>query len=404
MKKSEPILHTLLDTDLYKLTMLQAFLHAYPANWACYEFVCRNTPDYPLALLKEDVEAQLDHLCTLTFRDTELDWLSTKSYLKRDFIEFLRIFHLQRRYITVTIKGDDLVIVAEGPQIHVTGFEIYTLAVVNELYCRRFDQVSALAEGRARLESKIKLLEERDFPARLDARPFEFFEFGTRRRFSRAWQEEVVRTMKERIPQFFKGTSNLDLARRYNLAAIGTMAHEYFQTFQGVPGVQLRQFQAQSLETWAREYRGDLGIALTDTITMDAFLADFDLFFAKLFDGLRHDSGDPIVWGEKAIAHYLKLRIDPQSKRLVFSDALTFPRALEIHEHFADRTRTGFGIGTDLSNDMGLKALNIVMKLMSVNGQPVAKISDTPGKTLCRDMTFLNYLRQVFGLLPEAAA
>lgn len=396
-----PIILSLLDTDLYKLTMLQVFLHSFPSNWARYEFVCRNIPDYPLAELKEDVEAQLDHLCTLSFPDVELDWLLTKSYLKRDFIEFLRIFRLQRRYISVTVSGDELHIVAEGPQIHVTGFEIYTLAIVNELYFRRFDRTTALAEGRARLEAKIKLLEDYDFSTHPKVHPFEFFEFGTRRRFSRQWQEEVVRTLQARIPQYFKGTSNLDLARRYDLPAMGTMAHEYLQTFQAV-GVQLRQFQAQALETWAKEYRGDLGIALTDVVGMQAFLADFDLFFAKLFDGMRHDSGDPLIWGELAIAHYQKLRIDPNTKRLVFSDALDFLRALEIYERFADRARPGFGIGTFLTNDMGLKALNIVMKLMSVNHQPVAKISDAPGKTLCRDATFLNYLMQVFGLPPAA--
>jgi nicotinate phosphoribosyltransferase len=131
---------------------------------------------------------------------------------------------------------------------------------------------------------------------------------------------------------------------------------------------------------------------------MDAFLADFDLYFAKLFDGLRHDSGDPIVWGENALAHYAKLRIDPHTKRLVFSDGLTLETALGIYRRFADRTQLGFGIGTTLSNDVGLTPLNIVMKLVRCNGQPVAKLSDSPGKTLCKDETFLAYLRQVFNV------
>jgi nicotinate phosphoribosyltransferase len=173
------------------------------------------------------------------------------------------------------------------------------------------------------------------------------------------------------------------------------MAHEYMQAYQGF-GVRLRDFQKAALEDWVQEYRGDLGVALTDVVGMDAFLADFDLYFAKLFDGLRHDSGDPALWGEKALAHYAKLRLDAHTKRLVFSDALDLPRALALYHHFADRTMTGFGIGTNLSNDVGYEPLSIVMKLVACNGQPVAKLSDSPGKALPTDETFLAYLRQVF--------
>jgi nicotinate phosphoribosyltransferase len=191
------------------------------------------------------------------------------------------------------------------------------------------------------------------------------------------------------------------LARTLGLVPIGTMAHEYLQAYQSF-GVRLRDFQKAALEDWVQEYRGDLGVALTDVVGMDAFLADFDLYFAKLFDGLRHDSGDPIVWGEKALGHYQKLRIDAHTKRLVFSDGLDLPTAFAIHRHFADRTQLGFGIGTNLSNDVGLRPLNIVMKLTQCNGQPVAKLSDSPGKTLCKDETFLAYLRQVFNVKEEA--
>jgi nicotinate phosphoribosyltransferase len=175
------------------------------------------------------------------------------------------------------------------------------------------------------------------------------------------------------------------------------MAHEYLQTYQAL-GVRLRDFQRAALEDWVQEYRGDLGIALTDVVGMDAFLADFDLYFAKLFDGLRHDSGDPVGWGEKALAHYQKLRIDPHTKRLVFSDGLDLQEAMRIYDAFADRTQLGFGIGTNLTNDAGLTPINIVMKLTGANGQPVAKLSDSPGKTICDDATFLAYLRQVFNV------
>jgi nicotinate phosphoribosyltransferase len=389
-----PIVQSLLETDLYKFTMWQALLHGHPAAQAEYAFACRNEPAYPLADLKADVEREFDHLCSLAFTDDEIAYLRGLRFIKSDFADYLTVFRFQRKFITVTVDGPTLVIHVKGPQVHVMGFEIYVLYIVNELYFRRFDPVPALTEGRKRLAAKIEQV--RDFgrePAR--AHPFEFFDFGVRRRFSGAWHDEVVATLKREVPQYFKGTSNVYLAKKHNLVPIGTMAHEYLQSFQSF-GVRLRDFQKAALEDWVQEYRGDLGTALTDVVGMDAFLADFDLYFAKLFDGLRHDSGDPVEWGEKALAHYAKLRIDPHTKRLVFSDGLDLPRAFALYRHFADRTMTGFGIGTNLTNDTGIPTLAIVMKLVSCNGQPVAKLSDSPGKTMCTDETFLAYLRQVF--------
>ncbi|HEY0818633.1 MAG TPA: nicotinate phosphoribosyltransferase [Rhizobacter sp.] len=391
-----PVIRHLLETDLYKFTMWQTLLHGHPQAQAEYRFVCRNQPAYPLAELLPELNAQLDHLCSLSFREEELAYLGGLRFIKSDFVDFLRIFRFQRRFIEARARGPLLEIVARGPQVHVMGFEIYVLAIVNELYFRRFEQAPALAEGRRRLQAKLAQLRAFEAePAR--AHPFEFFDFGVRRRFSGAWQEEVVATLKENVPQFFKGSSNVHLARTLGLVPIGTMAHEYLQAYQAF-GVRLRDFQKAALEDWVQEYRGDLGVALTDVVGMDAFLADFDLYFAKLFDGLRHDSGDPVVWGEKALAHYAKLRIDARTKRLVFSDGLDLPTAFRLYRHFADRTQTGFGIGTSLSNDVGLVPLNIVMKLTHCNGQPVAKLSDSPGKTLCEDHTFLAYLRQVFNV------
>ena len=391
-----PVITSLLDTDLYKFTMWQTMLHRHPQTQAEYTFVCRNRPARPLSELKDAVEAELDHLCTLSFQPDELAYLRGLRFMKSDFVDFLRIFRFQREFISVQADGEQLRIVARGPQVHVMAFEIFVLAIVNELHFRRLDLSGALDEGRRRLQAKIRLL--RDFsgePAR--RHPFEFFDFGVRRRFSGAWQREVVSTLKAEVPEYFKGTSNVLLARDLSLVPIGTMAHEYLQTYQ-VLGVRLRDFQKAALEDWVQEYRGDLGVALTDVVGMDAFLADFDLYFAKLFDGLRHDSGDPVVWGEKALAHYERLRIDAHGKRLVFSDGLDLPTALDLYRHFADRTQLGFGIGTNLSNDVGPTPLNIVMKLTQGNGQPVAKLSDTPGKTLCSDETFLAYLRQVFNV------
>jgi nicotinate phosphoribosyltransferase len=390
----QPIIQSLLDTDLYKFTMWQAMLHSHPQTQAEYSFVCRNQPAYPMAEMLADVNEQLDHLCTLRFAPGELAYLRGLRYIKSDFVDFLRIFSFQREFITATADGDALRIQAVGPQVHTMAFEIFVLAIVNELYFRRFDAQAALTQGRERLQAKVELL--RAFANEPAARhPFEFFDFGVRRRFSRDWQREVVGTLKREVPMYFKGTSNVLLAKELELVPIGTMAHEYLQTYQAL-GVRLRDFQKAALEGWVQEYRGDLGVALTDVVGMDAFLADFDLYFAKLFDGLRHDSGDPVVWGEKALAHYTKLRIDAHTKRLVFSDGLDLQTAIRLYRTFADRTQTGFGIGTNLSNDVGFTPLNIVMKLTGCNGQPVAKLSDSPGKTLCEDQTFLAYLRQVF--------
>lgn len=390
------IIKSLLETDLYKFTMWQTMLHKHPEAQAEYRFVCRNQPAFPLAELAEEVNEQLDTLCQLRFQPDELAFLGAQRYMKSDFIDFLSVFQLQRRFIQVSTQGDQLVIVAKGPQVHVMPFEIYVLAIVNELYFRRLgEEATRLVEGRARLAAKMGAL--RAFLTEEPARrhPFILSDFGVRRRYSGAWQEEVVATLKDAFPTNFTGTSNVYLAKKLGLTPIGTMAHEYLQTYQAT-GVQLKNFQRAALEDWVQEYRGDLGIALTDVVGVDAFLADFDLYFAKLFDGLRHDSGCPFEWGEKALAHYARLRIDPHSKRFVFSDGLDFEKAFSLYRSFADRVQVAFGIGTNLTNDTGVPALNIVMKLVTCNGQPVAKLSDTPGKTLCDDETFLAYLRQVF--------
>jgi nicotinate phosphoribosyltransferase len=397
---THPIITSLLDTDLYKFTMWQTLLHRHPETPSEYRFVCRNQPGYPLAELKADVERELDALCALSFREDELAYLKGLRFIKSDFVDFLRIFRFQRAFIQVSTEGPLLHIVARGPQVHVMGFEIPVLAIVNELYFRRLDCAEVRAEGQRRLDAKIAALQAFAAEPGQQRHPFELFDFGLRRRFSGAWQREVVRQLRDALPQHFKGSSNVLLAKQLGLVPIGTMAHEYLQTYQALGTVRLRDHQKAALEDWVQEYRGDLGTALTDVVGMDAFLADFDLYFAKLFDGLRHDSGDPVVWGEKALAHYAKLRIDPHTKRLVFSDGLTVTKAIALYRHFADRVQLGFGIGTHLSNDLGLTPLNIVMKLTHANGQPVAKLSDSPGKTLCDDETFLAYLRQVFGIKP----
>ncbi|MNE34092.1 Nicotinate phosphoribosyltransferase 2 [compost metagenome] len=226
-------------------------------------------------------------------------------------------------------------------------------------------------------------------------------DFGTRRRFSYKVQEEVVRVLKDDFPARFVGTSNVHLARKLDIKPLGTMAHEWIMAHQQL-GPRLIDSQIAALDCWVREYRGLLGIALTDCITMDAFLTDFDLYFAKLFDGLRHDSGDPVQWAEKAIAHYRKLGIDPMTKTLVFSDGLNLTKSLEIFRALRGRINVSFGIGTNLTCDLpGVAPMSIVLKMTDCNGQPVAKISDEAAKTQCRDENFVAYLRHVFKVSKE---
>ena len=392
-----PVVRSLLENDLYKFTMWQALLHSHPAAEAEYRFVCRNTPRFPLVELLPALNAELDHLCTLTFAQAELDYLRKLRFIKGDFVDFLSLFRFQRHFVEASAEGDQLRVTAKGPLVHVMGFEIFVLYIVSELYFRRVGEQERVERvANERLTDKLALLSSRDNELGGHGdQPFSFFDFGLRRRYSAAVQERVVERLAESAPKYFKGTSNVWLAKRLGFAPIGTMAHEYLQAFQAF-GSRLRDFQKAALEAWVQEYRGDLGIALTDVVGMDAFLGDFDLYFAKLFDGLRHDSGDPYVWGEKAIAHYRKLRIDPRTRRLVFSDSLDLPRAIELYLHFRGRAQTAFGIGTNLSNDTGETPLNLVMKLVSCNGQPVAKLSDAPGKTLCTDQTYVSYLKQVF--------
>ena len=396
-----PIITSLLDNDLYKFTMLQAMLHQFPQTHGVYRFRCRNNKDalYPLADIKEPLERQLDSLCELRFLEDELEYLRGLRFMRSDFVDYLELFKLKRRFITVSTDEEGrLFIDIEGPMIQAMFFEVFVLAIVNELYFDALSSDTVIEEGQRRLDEKVFLLHQyaaEQTKENGDTPPFIVADFGTRRRFSKAWQAHVVQTLHHAEPKIVSGTSNVYLAKKLGMTPIGTMAHEFMQAFQALD-VRLRDSQKAALEAWVHEYRGDLGIALTDVVGMDAFLRDFDLYFAKLFDGLRHDSGDPYLWGDKAIAHYEKLKIDPKTKILTFSDGLNLDKAWELHQYFKDRIRTSFGIGTNLTNDMGITPINIVLKLVECNGQPVAKLSDSPGKTMINNDTYLAYLRQVF--------
>ncbi len=389
------IIESLLDTDLYKFTMMQCVLHQFPGAEVAYRFRCRNV-GVELGPYADEIRDEIHHLCSLRFKDEELEYLAGLRFIKSDFVDFLSLFHLKEKYITVKAdpeapNGIDITI--EGPWLHTILFEIPVLAIVNEVYFRHQMPVADEKEGMKRLRAKIDLI--RNEP---DNDNLKITDFGTRRRFSRAWQTTVTETLiRELEREKFAGTSNVDLARRYGLIPIGTMAHEYLQACQAL-GPRLRDSQVYGFEMWAKEYRGDLGIALSDVYGMDPFLKDFDMFFCKLFDGARHDSGDPFLWGEKMIEHYRRNKCDPRGKTLIFSDALTVPRIIELYRRFNHRIGVGFGIGTNLMNDLGPEPLNIVVKMIRANGQPVAKISDTPEKGMCEDLTYLAYLKQVFGI------
>lgn len=394
------IIHSLLDTDLYKFTMLQVVLHKFPQTHGVYHFRCRNLEDtvYPLTDILADLNQQLDYLCQLQFKDHELQYLRSLRFIKSDFVDYLELFQLKRRFIQASIDAEGrLDIWVEGPMVQAMMFEIFVLAIVNELYFRRIRSDAVLLEGERRLQAKMLLLKQYQQQQNPNDPPFLVSDFGTRRRYSYEWQKHVIAEFHQAAPYIFRGTSNVLIAKELGITPIGTMAHEFLQAFQALD-VRLRDFQKAALETWVQEYRGDLGIALTDVVGMDAFLRDFDLYFAKLFDGLRHDSGDPYEWGDKAYAHYKKLKVDSKSKMLTFSDGLNLEKAWDLHHYFKDRFQVSFGIGTNLTNDMGQTPLNIVLKLVECNGQSVAKISDSPGKTMTDNDTFLAYLRQVFDI------
>lgn len=389
---AERIVQNLLDTDFYKLTMMQAVLHNYPNAEVEWEFRCRNAED--LTPYLAEIRYQIERLAELEVTADQLAFLERIPFMKPDFIRFLGLFRFNPRHVQTGIEDGQLCIRLRGPWLHVILYEIPLLAIISEVRNRYRYREVLLEQASERLYQKLDWLRGEASASELE--DFQVADFGTRRRFSYRVQEQMVRIMKRDFPGRFVGTSNVHLAREFDLKPIGTMAHEWLMAHQQL-GPRLIDSQIAALDCWVREYRGLLGIALTDCITMDAFLRDFDLYFAKLFDGLRHDSGDPLQWAEKAIAHYEKLGIDPMSKTLVFSDGLDFEKSLQLYRALCGRINVSFGIGTKLTCDIpGVEPMNIVIKMTACNGQPVAKISDAPGKTQCRDENFVSYLKHVF--------
>ena len=385
-----PIIQSLLDTDLYKFNMNQVMFHRHTDLSGEYYFKCRNKGVVFTKEMLDEINAQIDHLCTLQFQPEELEYLRSIRFIKNDYVEFLRLWHPIRDYVYAALEPDgELFVRVAGPLFSVMQFEIYLLEIINEVYFRmhpKYSYATLVASARGLLNLKIKAFKEGKYN-------FKFAEFGCRRRLSREWEDEVIQTFVENGIANMVGTSNVYLAKKYGLTPIGTFAHEFVQMYQGIPKIPLAYTNYYALKDWYNEYKGDNGTALTDTITTDLFLLDFDRSMANNFTGVRHDSGDPIAWGEKMIQHYQKYGIDPKTKTLLFSDSLNFNKAQALYDHFKERTKVSFGIGTFVSNDTMADPLNIVIKLQYVNGRSVAKLSDSLGKTMCQDDEYVQYLR-----------
>jgi nicotinate phosphoribosyltransferase len=351
-----------------------------------YKFVCRNKID--LFTIADRIEAEIKQLCKLKFKQDEIEYLRQQSIFKEDYLEFLKDFQLNYNNIYFPISGNFELIVKDK-WVDAILFETPILAIISELYS--VEAVNKLAHPFDNMISIIYQFEDNINKIK----DIKFVDFGTRRRCSEDWQKTIIEITNEECKNNFLGTSNAMLAKRYNLKPIGTQAHEIFAASQ-VLAPNLLQSQKFILEQWLDEYKGKLGIALTDIITMDAFLKDFNYDLANAYQGCRHDSGDPYIWGNKLIAHYKNLGIDPMTKTAVFSDGLTFDDMVELNKYFKDRIDVVFGIGTNLTNNVGIEPANIVIKLIKVNGQPVAKISDSPGKTICEDENYIKQLKETF--------
>ena len=390
----EPAVTSLLETDLYKFSMGQAIFHQFSDYKTTWTFKCRNKDVHFTSEMVEEIREQIKHYCNLRFTEDELTYLGGITWFKKSYIDFLRLW--QPRYEEFVITDDaecGLSIEAGGTWLNTSMYEIPILAIVNEVYFRSAYNYDDLMESfRRRLNEKVNKIVSGEYNIGV------FSEFGLRRRLSAKAQDLAVKTLADRSKEFpqntrYVGTSNVYLAKKYNLAPVGTMAHEWIMCVgQGNHKHNPAYSNWYALDAWVKEYGILNGIALTDTITTDCFLKDFQLTYSTLFSGVRHDSGDPFAWGEKLISHYESLGIDPKRKTLLFSDGLDFARADELRKAFRDRVTVAFGIGTYIANDTCEEPLNIVMKTTACNGMDVAKISDTPGKEMCKNADYVDYL------------
>ncbi len=391
----EQIITSLIETDMYKFSMGQAIYHLFPGYKTTWSFKCRNKGVKFTAEMVEEIKKQVKDYCNLKFTEDDLEYLDNIQWIRGSYVDFLRLWH--PRYEDFEIGTDSecgLTIEAKGTWLNTSMYEIPLLAIVNEVYFRmQYDYDKLFESFKERLNKKIELLKDGTYAIG------NFSEFGLRRRLSKEAQELAVRLLSENNKNYADsccvGTSNVYLAKKYNLSPVGTMAHEWIMCVgQGDHRHNPAYSNWYALDAWKDEYGILNGIALTDAITTDVFLRDFQLTYATLFSGVRHDSGDPFEWGDKMIAHYKSLGIDPHTKTFLFSDGLDFEKAHELYAYFRDKAKVAFGIGTYISNDTVVPPLNIVMKTTACNGQDVAKISDSPGKGMCKNPEYVEYLKR----------
>ena len=391
------IIKSLLETDMYKISMGQAIYHQFSDYKTTWSFKCRNQDVHFTEEMVEEIRQQIKAYCSLRFTEEELAYLNEIKWMKRSYIDFLRLWQPRFEDFEITTDaGCGLSIETKGTWLNTSMYEIPTLAIVNEVYFRMaYDYDVLFASFQKRLAEKVNALKAEGEGEKYDIGSFS--EFGLRRRLSAEAQELAVKTLSENKyrDSTFVGTSNIYLAKQYGLTPVGTMAHEWIMCVgQGNHKHNPAYSNWYAMDAWIKEYGILNGVALTDAITTDCFLRDFQLTYATLFSGVRHDSGDPFAWGDKMIRHYEGLGIDPKTKTLLFSDSLDFKKASELYAYFKDRARVAFGIGTYIANDTEVPALNIVMKTTACNGMDVAKISDVAGKGMCKNPEYVNYLQR----------
>ncbi|HCE1502721.1 TPA: nicotinate phosphoribosyltransferase [Vibrio parahaemolyticus] len=403
---SSRIIQSALDFDVYKVNMMSAVAALYPDAMVSYKFIVRSEED--LSELLPEVKAEVLKLQDVRFTEDEIAYMKRVApYLKPEFVEALRHFRFNPQSDvsfhnkTMSDGSSQLRITINGLWKETILYETIIMSIVSEVRSRQRWSDIPFEQFQTVLEDKVRYLK-----AELERRNitnFKFADMSTRRRFSFQAQRTMLEYLSKELPQCLTGTSNYHLARELDLTPIGTVAHEWFMGHQAL--VNVRDSQKIALQRWQKMFNGALGIALTDTIGIDAFLKDFDEELSHAYVGVRHDSGCPFTWGEKMIAHYESLGIDPMTKALVFTDGLNFEQALDICEHFQGRVQVSFGIGTSLANDMGnyvndqgeaYQPLSIVIKMVTCNGSPVAKISDEPEKAMCEDIFFLMNLKRRF--------
>ena len=396
--KYPPIVKSLLDTDLYKFTMLQVYVHQWSSDHATWDFKARNVGEGTkhekyTAEDREEIRKQIAAYCSLHFEKDELEWLSDpikRPWIHHNFTEYLEdwVPHLEHFSIEDDPKTG-LTIHTAATQCKCSPYEIPVLEIAADVYSRNpYDYDATVKAFKEKTLEKIAEIKNGIY------KPGIFSEFGARRRVSYELQDWLVRTLKENNVPGFIGTSNVHLARKYDLTAVGTMAHEFIMSVgQGHQYYNPAYSNWFALDSWIKEYGTMNGIALTDTIGTDVFLRDFKKTFATVFSGVRHDSGDPYAWGDKMIAHYKSLGIDPMTKTLMFSDGLNLEKATALNKYFKGKAKVAFGIGTDWSGPQNIEPLNIVCKVAIVNGLDVAKLSDAPGKNMCRNPAAIEHLK-----------